>query len=67
MVYVDGTGIDGGGDDGRVIILVGGVIRGVDVEGIRLCHCRGDGWVVGTREIGATMGEGAGMDMGGVV
>ena len=36
-------GEDGGGDDGMVITLMGGVIRGDDVEGVGLCLYKGDG------------------------
>jgi len=70
MVNVEGTGIDdggyGGGDDGIVMILVGGGIRGVDVEGIGLCHCRGNGRMVDIGEMSFIVGEGAGTMMGGV-
>jgi len=33
---------DGGGNDGMVITLMGGVIRGADLIGVGLCHCKGD-------------------------
>lgn len=32
------VGGDGTGDDGMVIKLMGGVMRGVDMEGVGLCH-----------------------------
>lgn len=53
---IDG-GEDGGGDDGMVIKLVGGVMRGVDVEGVGLCHLNGDGNVGNDGRVGDYEGD----------
>jgi len=65
MVDMEGTRIDGG-DNSIVMILVGGVIQGADVEGIGLRHCKGSGKVVDVKEMGVTT-RGAGMEASGVV
>ena len=65
VIEMDGDG-DGGGDEGVVMKLVGGGICGVDVDKIRLCHCKGGCKMVVIGEMGATLGEGAEVAVGGV-
>jgi len=71
MVDMEGIAINGsgesGGDDGIMLILVGGVIWGTNVEGIGLCHYRGGGRVVDVGEMGVTMRGGARTEVSGVV
>lgn len=64
VIGIDGGG-DGGGDKGIVMTLVGRGISGVDVDGIGLCHCRGNSEVVVVGEMGAIVG-GAKEMVGGV-
>jgi len=62
VVGVEATGTDSGeddgGDEGILMTLVGGQTTGVDVDEIRLCHCKGSCGMVAVGETGATVGEG---------
>lgn len=57
----EGVGInddgDGGGYDGIVMKIVGGVIREVGAKGVGLCHCNGDGNVGNGERVGDDGGD----------